>query len=99
MDDREFEEAVETERVEMAPMTVERFNRMNEPQVRYGLVNGKNVMLQAAGHEGVIPDDCIYAVSCGCGWFGMRDDCLQGRCPNCGDRPNRDKTEVRNDSI
>lgn len=21
-----------------------------------------------------------------CGWFGYRDDCQYGRCPNCGDR-------------
>jgi hypothetical protein len=34
-----------------------------------------------------IPNDCVYMADCvSCGWFGMREDCLRGMCPNCGDR-------------
>jgi hypothetical protein len=37
-----------------------------------------------------ITDDLIYSVTCDCGWFGMRDDCRKGRCPNCGDKVKRE---------
>ena len=32
-----------------------------------------------------------YAVRCDCGFFGMRRDCRQGECPNCGDRVKRER--------
>lgn len=38
-----------------------------------------------------IPTDCVYPVVCDCGWFGMREDCRRGMCPNCGDRVTRIK--------
>lgn len=42
------------------------------------------------------PDDpaiAVYPVRCGCGWFGMREDCSHGACPNCGGRVRREKEE------
>jgi hypothetical protein len=37
-----------------------------------------------------IPEDCVYEVSCDCGWVGMREECFfHGRCPNCGDKARR----------
>jgi radical SAM protein with 4Fe4S-binding SPASM domain len=33
----------------------------------------------------------IYPVRCDCGYIGMRDDCKQGECPNCGKRVMREK--------
>jgi predicted Zn-ribbon and HTH transcriptional regulator len=29
----------------------------------------------------------VFIVHCqSCGWVGYRDECLYGRCPNCGER-------------
>lgn len=38
-------------------------------------------------------DDSIYPVKCDCGYFGMSDDCLRGRCPNCRDIVKKDKSD------
>lgn len=33
----------------------------------------------------------IYSASCSeCGWFGMSDDCMYGKCPNCKSRVRRE---------
>jgi DNA-directed RNA polymerase subunit RPC12/RpoP len=32
-------------------------------------------------------------VKCDCGYFGPLDDCSHNRCPNCGYRVERDRTE------
>jgi hypothetical protein len=36
-----------------------------------------------------MPAECIYDVTCDCGFVGMREDCFRGFCPNCGDRIRR----------
>lgn len=37
-----------------------------------------------------IPEDVIFDVVCDCGYFGVRDDCYGGWCPNnCGERVRR----------
>ena len=36
--------------------------------------------------------DAVYCVYCpSCGWFGMREDCRRGECPNCGLRVKKEK--------
>jgi len=47
------------------------------------------------GKQGRLPGDraMIYPARCDCGWFGMSDDCRYNRCPNCGGRIERDRTE------
>jgi hypothetical protein len=41
-------------------------------------------------------DDTVYAVTCDCGYFGMREDCRRGRCPNCQQRVKRERREDEN---
>ena len=40
-----------------------------------------------------VPEDAAYPVVCDCGYFGMREDCSHGECPNCGGRVKREKAE------
>lgn len=38
--------------------------------------------------------DWLVPMTCpACEWEGMRDDCRNNQCPNCGARPRRDKTK------
>jgi len=43
--------------------------------------------------EGEISGDRTMTVKCDCGYFGPLDDCSHNRCPNCGYRVERDRTE------
>ena len=40
--------------------------------------------------------ETIYPVSCDCGWFGMRDECKYGKCPNCHDRVRKEQGNRQN---
>lgn len=36
--------------------------------------------------------DWLVPMTCpACTWFGMRDDCRNNSCPNCGAKPERDR--------
>ena len=37
---------------------------------------------------------CLATIcTCDCGWFGPREDCRRGMCPNCGGRDRREKDD------